>query len=359
MISGEWLSDESQSTIMVTILTLDLQDLLDLIVQDEHEGTTSASEDIGEGTLEEGAGALSLGNGRPAVDGVLVQDIGLGTSRLHHHAPTDGIEGVGDDSSNGGDGLSDGPADDERGVLGIRQHAAGGIVEAEVCGAVDNDTLHRHSKASVETDDSIRLGDLAQAVSEAFELALAVAFADVGGEASTRKVERVHEAQGGGSSGSAGSEVTREVAPELRVLVYSSEEQLLVLVLESEVQRLRGEVPDDIGKVSTPEGAEALLLGNADEGIDDTLVALVHGDLLADVLHLEQQLDTLDGRDGRLGDGGGDTASQEVFRERDRIGEVRHFVRLGGLAARNLKDHTRNGIITKHEPLIFYQEICE
>jgi hypothetical protein len=40
-------------------------------------------------------------------------------------------------------------------------------------------------------------------------------------------------------------------------------DQALNLVLESEVQRLGGEVPDDVGKVSTPQGAETLLGNDA------------------------------------------------------------------------------------------------
>lgn len=189
--------------------------------------------------------------------------------------------------------------------------------------------MHGDSEASVETDQTVGLEDLANAVSETLEFTLAVSLADVGGETGTGEVEGVHEAQGGRAGGTTGRQVTREVAPELRVLVYASEEHLLVLVLEGEVERLGGEISDDVGEVTTPEGEETLLLGNADEGIDDTLVALVSGDLFADVLDLEQQLDTLDGSDGGLGDRGGDTASEEIFRERDRISEVGHFERLG------------------------------
>lgn len=269
------------------------------------------------------------------MDGASVEDVALGAARLHHHAPTDRVEGIRDDTGDGGDSLRDGPADDERCVLGVGQHATGGVVESEVGGTVDDDALHGHAEASVETSQTVGLEDLAQTVAETLEFTLAVAFADVGGETGTGEVERVHEAEGGRSGGTTGGEVTREVAPELGVLVDASEEHLLVLVLEGEVQRLGGEVPDDVGEVTTPEGQGTLLLGNADEGIDDTLVALVGGDLFADVLDLEQQLDTLDGCHGSLGDRGGDTASEEIFRERDRISEVRHFVRLGGCSLGN------------------------
>lgn len=256
------------------------------------------------------------------MEGALVDHVSLGTARLHHHAPTDRVEGIRHDTGDRGDSLRDSPADDDRYVLGLAgYHATRGIVEAEVRGTVDDDTLHGHSETSVETGESVRAEDLADAVEQTLVLTR-VGLAHVGGQTGTREVERVHEAQGGGAGGTTGRQVTREVAPELRVLVHASEEHLLVLVLEGEVQRLGGEVPDDVGHVTTPEGQEALLLGNADEGIDDTLVALVSGDLLADMLDLEQQLDALDGRDGGLGDCGGHTAGDEVLRERDRISEI-------------------------------------
>lgn len=45
---------------------------------------------------------------------------------------------------------------------------------------------------------------------------------------------------------------------------------MLVLVLESKVQGLRGEVPDDVGEVTTPIAEESLLFGDADEAVDHT-----------------------------------------------------------------------------------------
>lgn len=128
------------------------------------------------------------------MDGVLVQDVSLGTSGLHHHAPTDGVEGIGDDTGDGCDGLRDGPADDDRCVLGVGQHAARGVVETEVRRAVDNDTLHGHTETPVETGQAVGFEDLGDAVSETLEFTLAVALADVSGETGTGEVEWVHEA---------------------------------------------------------------------------------------------------------------------------------------------------------------------
>lgn len=42
----------------------------------------------------------------------------------------------------------------------------------------------------------------------------------------TGEIQRIHETQGGGSSSTAGSQVTHEVTPELGVLVDTTQENL-------------------------------------------------------------------------------------------------------------------------------------
>lgn len=44
-------------------------------------------------------------------------------SRLHHHASTDSVEGVGHEAGHGGHGLSNHPAHDNVCVLGVRKHS--------------------------------------------------------------------------------------------------------------------------------------------------------------------------------------------------------------------------------------------
>ena len=46
----------------------------------------------------------------------------------------------------------------------------------------------------------------------------------------------------------------------------------LVGVAESEVERLGGEVMDDVGSVTTPEGEDTLVLCGTAEALDDTVV---------------------------------------------------------------------------------------
>jgi len=100
---------------------------------------------------------------------VLVDDLSGFAARLHHHATTDSIEWIGHNTSNSCDNLSDRPADIDGCVLGIGQHATGGIIEAKVCSTIDDDTLDRHTEAAVQANNAVTLEDLRQAVAQAGE----------------------------------------------------------------------------------------------------------------------------------------------------------------------------------------------
>jgi hypothetical protein len=52
-------------------------------------------------------------------------------------------------------------------------------------------------------------------------------------------------------------------------------EHRFVGVTERKVERLGGEVTDDVGSVTTPEREDALLLGSAAEALGDTVVLAV------------------------------------------------------------------------------------
>ena len=69
--------------------------------------------------------------------------------------------------------------------------------------------------------------------------------AHVGAQPGPGKVERVDDAERGGSGGAPGRQVAGEELPELLVLVDAVHEHLLVGVLEGEVERLRGKVPEN------------------------------------------------------------------------------------------------------------------
>lgn len=123
-------------------------------------------------------------------------------------------------------------------------------------------------------------------MSQTSELTLLSGFADISGQTCSGEVEGVDETERRGSGGAARRQVTRKVPPELFVLVHAVEENLLVLVLESKVEGLSGEVSDDVGQVPSPVREEALLFGDADNTVDDALVLLVSCNLFAGMLYL-------------------------------------------------------------------------
>jgi hypothetical protein len=101
----------------------------------------------------------------------------------------------------------------------------------------------------------------------------------------------------------------------------------LVGVAESEVERLGGEVTDDVGSVTTPEGEDTLVLRGTAEALANAVVLavettglkhLILWGVLARVsmrgfrgdetyLVLDEELNTLDGGSSGLRDGGGNT----------------------------------------------------
>lgn len=72
-----------------------LDDLLQLLVQDQHQGPAHASQDVGPGALEEGLAALVLEDLLPAVDSARVHEVRSFVPRLHHHPSPHSVKGVG------------------------------------------------------------------------------------------------------------------------------------------------------------------------------------------------------------------------------------------------------------------------
>lgn len=59
-----------------------LCELLDLVVQHQHEGATHASEHVGPGALKEGPWSLVLEDLRPAIDCAFVHDVSCGRKHV-------------------------------------------------------------------------------------------------------------------------------------------------------------------------------------------------------------------------------------------------------------------------------------
>lgn len=174
-------------------------------------------------------------------------------------------------------------------------HTLSCVIDAEVCSPVNDDALHWHVEALVQPLQTVRPEDLHQAVTQTIELSCSCRLSYVSGQAGTGEVEGIHKTQRGGSGGTSRCQVASKVPPELGVLVNAIKEDLLVLVLEGEVEGLGREVSDDIGKVTSPEREEPLLLGDTDNAVHDTFVMLVCSDLLTGMLDLEQNKTKKDG----------------------------------------------------------------
>ena len=285
---------------------------LESIVEDEHESAAGSSDDVGEGSLEEGPHALLTGDDSEAVQGALVGHFFDWLTRLHHESSSHGVEWVGDDSSGDSDELSVEPLGENVGVL--EEHGLAGVEETEVGGTVGDDTDNGDAETSVESLWAISGGDGGEAVNESGEFS-GSSGSNVGGETSSGEIERVHEAEGGGTGGSTRGAVSDEELDWLLLGVVWVEDGL-VEVLACEVDSLGGEIPDDVGGIASPEGWYTLLGGNSPEAVANTIVPLFGWDVLDIVLNLEEELDSLDGSDDSLRDGGGDTSEREVERER-------------------------------------------
>lgn len=210
--------------------------------------------------------------------------------------------------------MGEGPHHQNVSILGIREedHLTS-IEHTEVRGAVGNDSDDGDSKASVETCGTVLGENLLEAVDETAELTLATG-ADVSSEAGSGEIKRVHETEGSSTGGTTGRAVTDEELECLGLGVVRVED-LLVLILAGEVEGLGGEIPNDVGGVSSPEGGEALLLDDSLEAILDSGESILGLNGRGSILHLEEELDSLDRSNDCLGDTGGYTSDHEIDEE--------------------------------------------
>lgn len=163
-------------------------------------------------------------------------------------------------------------------------------VEASKVGcSVDDNTLNWHVESEVKTPESISFENLGDAVSKTGELSLSHTFTDVGSESCSGEVKRIDEAQRSRTGGTARCQITSEVTPELFFLIHSSEEDLLVLIFEGEVEGLGGKVPDDVSQVAPPERHKALFLWDPNHTVNDSFVLCLCGDLFAGMLDLQEK----------------------------------------------------------------------
>jgi len=145
---------------------------------------------------------------------------------------------------------------------------------------------------------TILLEDLHDAVDESTELTVTTG-TNISSKTGSGEIKRVHDSERSGTSGTTGSAVTDE---ELNgfFLGIVWVEYLLVIVLESEVKGLCGEITDDVSQVTSPERSKTLLLDDSLEAVDDTVISVLYLDGGRSVLHLQKELDSLNRGDNSL-----------------------------------------------------------
>merc|ERR1719225_708782 len=189
-----------------------------------------------------------------------------------------------------------------------------GIEHTEVHSTVDEDTDSRDGEASVDALDTVGLQGLDVDVDETVELTLSTLAFVVVGQPGPGKVKGVHEEKGQGSSSTTGGDVGGELDGGRSVL--GGGEEGLDGVLEGKVQSLGGEVPQHVGKVSSPEGSNTLGGHHPLSAVKTTGVGLVQTTLLDHlILVLDEQLDSLDGGSHSLGDTSSNPGQHEVLEE--------------------------------------------
>jgi len=297
---------------------LGLHEGSDFGVQHKDHGSSDSTESVGTSSLEQSGGSFVLHNLSETVHGSAVNPFGLGLFRLHLKATTDGVEGVrGVSGHDGGKlGASELGSSTEEIVFGllVRVVSRKGVEETEVDTTVRDDTNNGDTDTIVKTSDSGALDGLGKTVHKSTELLLSTS--DIGRQSSTGVVKGVDDHERSGSSQTSRGHVDGEELEEFCVLV-SPGEHGLDGILEGKVEGLGGEVTDDVGQVSTPEGTDTLLGGDSGEAVHDTGVSLdlSRNDLGVGILGLDKKLHTLDGSSGGLGDSAGNTAGHKVDEE--------------------------------------------
>jgi len=285
------------------------EDSLDLGVEDEDEGTTGTSDNVGEGALEESLGTFVSSNSLEAVQSAVVHLL-LSTG-VHHESTSDGIKRIGNDTGADGDNLSEGPHGEDVSILGIREeNSLTGIEHTEVRGTISDDTNDRDTETSVETLRTILGKNLLEAVDEAVELTLSTG-SDISSETGTGEIKRVDDGEGSGTSSTTGSAVTEEELDWLFLGVVRVQ-SLLVEVFEGEVESLSREVTNDVGQVTSPEGTETLLFDDSREAVADTVVSIFSLDGGGSILDLQEELNSLDRGYDSLRHSSGDTTDEEI-----------------------------------------------
>merc|ERR1719154_774204 len=309
IIVKEVRSFKDESELSLSSSPVDVH-LLELVESGQDTGSGDSSQDVGSGSLHQRHESLVLEDLRSAVQGALVLDC---TTRGHHHSPSDGVNGVGHESSSDGDSPAEEEGERDTGVVS-QKHGLQGVEETEVHATVDEDTDSRDGESSVQSLDTVSLQGLGVDINQTIELSLSTLALGVISQPGSGVVQGVDKEERHGSSHSSAEDVHSELPGIAGIL--GGGKGGLDGVLEGEVQGLRGEVSEHIGQVTSPEGVDSLSLEDPGGAVNDPSVRLVQTPLLDHlVVVLNQQLYSLNGSSGSLGDSGSNSSQHEVLSE--------------------------------------------
>merc|ERR1719309_1761336 len=181
---------------------LDVQ-FLELVKSSQHTSTGNTSENVGTGSFHHGHEPFSLHNLDSTVNGALVLN---STTRGHHHASSDGVNGIGHKPSSNGNT----PAKKE-GQTNIstvtKEDGLESVKHAKVHATVDEDTNSGNGKTSVQSLDTIRFEGLHIDINETIKLALTTFTLGIIGKPGSGIVKRVHKQKRHSTSSTTASNV--------------------------------------------------------------------------------------------------------------------------------------------------------
>ena len=259
---------------------------MNFVVEDKHKCSTGSSDNVGKRSFEECSWPFVLIDLSNAIHGASVKDIG--SSRLHHKSSSHGIEGIGDDSSQDGYGLSESPNSEEVSILVVAEKQDFTSIEhTEISSSVSDNSNYGNTKSSVKTIESVTLEYFFKTINKSSEFSLlSTSFTNISSESGSCEIKRIDEHKGCSSSSTTGSHVSHEEFEGFLLGVVWAE-NLLVSIFECKVHGLSGEVSNDVSHVSSPEGSESLFGVHSSEAISNALISLVYCDVLLGVLYLQ------------------------------------------------------------------------
>jgi hypothetical protein len=140
-----------------------------------------------------------------------------------------------------------------------------------------------------------------EAVNKTIELSISSG-TDIGSESGSTKIERVDNSEGSSTGSSTRGTVTKEELDWLFLGVVGIED-LLILILASEVESLSREITDDVSEVTSPESTNTLFLTNTGEAVYESIVFLISTHVRVSILYLKEELDSLNRCDDGLRNG--------------------------------------------------------